>query len=75
MKDKVFIAKVRKDRMHPGLERLGIGGIIVSNPVPPMADFTAHQSLEPADDFSKWHPWLCTWTATYNEYLLEFSWE
>ena len=60
MKDKVFIASVRKDRMAPGMEKLGFGGIHISYPVAPTADFSANQTLQPEDDFSKWHPWLCT---------------
>ena len=55
MKDKVFIAKVRKVHISPGMENL------VSNPAAPIADFATNTSLQAEDDYSKLRPWLCTW--------------
>ena len=58
MKGKVFIAKVRKVHISPGME--GFGAAIASNPAPSMADFKADQSLEPDSDYTRSRPWLCT---------------
>ena len=58
MKGKVFIAKVRKVHITPGME--GFGGALISNPAASTADFTANESLQPDSDYTRSHPWLCT---------------
>ena len=58
MKDKVFIAKVQKVHITPGME--GFGGVVTSNPADRTADFAANESPQPDSDYTRSHPWLCS---------------